>query len=91
VSTTTTPVADADGIAQALDELGNPMVKVTGCPNCGAGACWMGPIEYFGKRNSGIDPDAPCSRACALQTAYAAELAAREPDDDGPESGEPHG
>jgi len=62
---------------QMLDEQGNPMVKV-GCPNCGKGDGWMGPIEFFGARNVGRDPAGPCSRACALQLEHAEALKARE-------------
>jgi hypothetical protein len=68
----------ASSIPQAIDEHGNPMVRITGCPNCGEGAGWMNPIEYSAKRNSGLDPNAACSRACALQTEYADEISERE-------------
>jgi predicted nucleic acid-binding Zn-ribbon protein len=65
---------------QAFDGLGNPMVRLDGCPNCGKGKGWHHPIEYFGKKNSGVPVlgDGPCSRRCELQIEHAKALAARD-------------
>jgi hypothetical protein len=61
---------------ECIDALGNPMVKVDGCPNCGAGAGWATIIQYAAAGNSGRDLDGACSRRCALQLEHAARLAA---------------
>lgn len=61
-----------------FDAMGNPQVRLDGCPNCGKGKGWMDPMSYFGAKNSGRDPDGPCSRSCALQHDYAVTIASRE-------------
>lgn len=72
------PVEPAAVIAgHGIDEQGNPLVRLNGCPNCGTGAGWADPLQFFGFKNAGRDPDGPCSRACELQADYAAELEAR--------------
>jgi hypothetical protein len=70
-----------DGVA--IDALGNPMVKTTGCPSCGKGEGWLTIIEYAGKMNSlalgmgAQDPNGPCSRVCTQQLEWAAVLKAK--------------
>ena len=59
-----------------FDRHGNPMVKVSGCPNCGEGAGWVDCIVAAASSNSGRDLNAPCSRRCALQLEHAASVAA---------------
>jgi hypothetical protein len=61
---------------QRFDGQGNPMALV-GCPNCGKGREWLTVIEFFGAKNAGRDPSAPCSRACELQIEYAKNLPPR--------------
>jgi hypothetical protein len=63
-----------------VDSQGNPLVHVTGCPNCGDGEGWMSQVEYAGAVNAVAlygyrHPDGPCSRACELQIEYARALA----------------
>jgi hypothetical protein len=60
------------------DSMGNPLVRINGCPNCGKGAGWVNPITYGGMFSNGSEPDPPCSRACRLQAEHAAMLAARD-------------
>ena len=60
-----------------FDQHGNPMVKVAGCPNCGAGKGWTDSLSVAAAENSGRDLDAPCSRRCALQLEHAASVAAQ--------------
>lgn len=62
---------------QPFDALGNPMVEVKGCPNCGKGEEYMTVVEYAAAQNSGRDVDGPCSRRCALQLEYARSLPPR--------------
>lgn len=58
-----------------FDRYGNPMVKTTGCPNCGKGAGWVDILEDCAAANAGRDMNGPCSRRCALQIEFAASIA----------------
>lgn len=60
-----------------FDRAGNPMVKVAGCPNCGAGEGWVDLLIVAAAENSGRDLADPCSRRCALQLEHAASVAAQ--------------
>lgn len=60
-----------------IDAQGNPMVRVTGCPNCGKGAGWADVISWAAANNSGRDLNAPCSNVCRYQLEYAATLKPR--------------
>lgn len=61
-----------------MDELGNPLVQITGCPNCGKRDFdWMSGLRYSGLCNAGADPNGPCSRRCQLQLEFAAEREGR--------------
>jgi hypothetical protein len=61
-----------------IDALGNPLIRVNGCPNCGKGRAsgWTS-ITYAAGLNSGRKWDGPCSRSCALQIDYAKTLPPR--------------
>lgn len=69
------PVLLTEGMR--LDACGNPMVRVMGCPNCGAGEGWVTIIEVAAAGYSGRDLNGPCSRRCALQVEWAADVAAQ--------------
>lgn len=69
------PALLAEG--QRFDACGNPMMHTHGCPNCGEGEGWLTIIEWAAAGNSGRDVDGPCSRRCALQIEWAADVAAR--------------
>lgn len=61
-----------------LDECGNPISYLKGCPNCGKRAGWYTVIQWAAAGNSGRDLEGPCSRRCELQVEYARSLAVRQ-------------
>jgi hypothetical protein len=70
---TAEPSAFTDGTP--IDDLGNPLAVLDGCPNCGDGrGLMLDGMTFFGLKNSGYDPDGYCSRACQLQDEYAQTL-----------------